>query len=75
MAGSFQATIGKAFSQLINLIYDDINIGSMITLCDTAVTETAIEIHVLGKEIGRKSPVPNLCEGTEEEEEERIQKA
>ena len=44
VAGTFQTTIGEKFAPLINLRNDDINIDSMITTYNTAVTGTASEI-------------------------------
>ena len=57
MAGTFQATIGGKFTLLINLRDDDMDIDSMITTYNTAVTETASEI--LGKECRRKKALDN----------------
>ena len=54
MAGAFHATVGGKFAPLINLRDDDIDIYSMITTYNTAVTHTASEI--LGKECHRKKP-------------------
>ncbi|MEW8548272.1 MAG: hypothetical protein AB2693_32610, partial [Candidatus Thiodiazotropha sp.] len=47
VAGTFSATIGGRFAPLINLRDDDMDIDSMITIYNTAVTDTASEI--LGK--------------------------
>ena len=57
VAGAFQATIGGNFAPLINLRDDDIDIDSMNTTYNTAVTDTASEI--LGKECRRKKPWVN----------------
>ena len=43
MAGTFQATIVGKFAALINLTDDGIDIDSMITTYNTAVTDTASE--------------------------------
>ena len=45
VTGTFQATIGGKFAPHINLRDDDIEKGSMITTYNTAVTDTASEIH------------------------------
>ena len=65
VAGTFQATVGGKFAPLINLKDDDINIDSMITTYNTAVTDTASE--TLGKVCRRKKPwvtrdVLDLCD-------------
>ena len=57
MAGTFQATIGGKFAPLINLRDDDIDIDSMITTYNTAMTDTASEIP--GKECRRKKVLGN----------------
>ena len=54
MAGTFQATLDGKFAPLINLRDDDMDIDSMITTYNTAVTDTDSEI--LGIECRRKSP-------------------
>ena len=53
-AGTYQATIGGKFAPLINLRDDDIDIDSVVTTYNTAVTDTASEI--LGKNVAEKSP-------------------
>ena len=65
MAGTVQATIGGKFAPPINMRDDDINIDSMITTYNTAVTDTASEI--IGKECRRIKPwvtrdVLDLCD-------------
>ena len=65
MAGTFQATIGGKFAPLIGLRDEDIDINTMITTYDTAVTDAASEI--LGKERRRKKSwitkdVLDLCD-------------
>ena len=57
VAGTFQETIGGTFAHLINLRDDDINIDSMITTYNTAVTDTVSEMH--WKECRRKKPLDN----------------
>ena len=52
VAGILQAIIGGKFAPFINLSDDDIDIDSMITFYNTAMTDTASEIH--GKERRRK---------------------
>ena len=52
MTGTFQATISGKFASLINLRDDNTDICSMITIYNTAVTDTASEM--LGKERRRK---------------------
>ena len=52
--GTFQTAIGEKFALLIDLRDDDRGIDSMITIYNTAVTDTASEI--LEKECRRKSP-------------------
>ena len=54
MACTFQATIGGKFAQLIGLSDEDMDIDTMITTYNTAVTDAASE--VLGKERRRKKP-------------------
>ena len=53
MAGTFKATIGGKFASLIDLRDDGIDISSMITTYNTAVTE--IDSETLGKECRRKN--------------------
>ena len=65
MAGTVQVTIGGKFAPPINMRDDDINIDSMITTYNIAVTDTASEI--LGKKCRRKKPwvtrdVLDLCD-------------
>ena len=57
VAGTFQETIGGTFAHLINLRDDDINIDSMITTYNTAVTDTVSEMH--WKECRRNKPWDN----------------
>ena len=64
-ACTFQATIGRKFAPLIGLSDEDMDIDTMITTYNTAVTDAASEI--LGKEIRRKKPwvtkdVFDLCD-------------
>ena len=54
VAGTFQTTIGGKLAPLINLRDDDIDIDSMITTNNTAMTDTASKI--IGKECRRKKP-------------------
>ena len=54
VACTFQATIGWKFAPLIGLSDEDMDIGTMITTYNTAVTNAASEI--LGTECGRKKP-------------------
>ena len=54
MACTFQATIGGKFAPLIGLIDEDMDIDTMITTYNTAVTDAASEI--LGNERRRKKP-------------------
>ena len=54
MAFTFQATIGGKFAPLTGLSDEDMDIDTMITTYDTAVTGTASEI--LGRECRRKKP-------------------
>ena len=61
VAGTFQATIGGYSVPLINLRDGDIDIDSMITSYNTAVTGTASEI--LGKEGYRKKPLVTRARG------------
>ena len=56
---TFQATIGGEFALIINLRDDDIDIDSMITAYNTAVTDTACEI--LGKECCKKALGNQRC--------------
>ena len=65
MACTFQATIDGKFAPLIGLSDEDMDIDTMITICNTAVTDAASEI--LGKERRRKKPwvtkdVLDLCD-------------
>ena len=65
MACTFQATIGGKFAPLIELRDEDMDINTMITTNNTAVTDAASEI--LGKERRRKKPwvtrdVLDLCD-------------
>ena len=53
MACTFQATIGGKFAPLIGLSDEDMDMDTMITTFNTAVTDAASEI--LGKERRRKS--------------------
>ena len=53
-ACTFQATIGGKFASPIGLSDEDMNIDTMITTYNTAVTDAASEI--LGKERRRKKP-------------------
>ena len=52
MACTFQATIGGKFAPLIGLSDEDMDMDTMFTIYNTAVTGAAIEI--LGKERRRK---------------------
>ncbi|MEW8547539.1 MAG: hypothetical protein AB2693_28870 [Candidatus Thiodiazotropha sp.] len=52
VAGTFSATVGGQFAPLINLRDDDMDIDSLITIYNTAVTDTASEI--LGKKRRKK---------------------
>ena len=65
MACTFQATIGGEFAPLIGLSGEDMDIDTVITTYNTAVTDAASEI--LGKERRRKKPwvtkdVLDLCD-------------
>ena len=65
MACTFQATIGGKFAPLIGLSDEDMDMDTMITTYNTAVTDAASEI--LGKERRRKKPwvtkdVLDLCD-------------
>ena len=65
VACTFPATIGGKFAPLIGLSDEDMNMGTMITTYNTAVTDAASEI--LGKERRRKKPwvtkdVLDLCD-------------
>ena len=65
VACTFQATIGGKFAPLIGLSDEDMDMDTMITTYNTAVTDTASEI--LGKERRRKKPwvtkdVLDLCD-------------
>ena len=62
---TFQATIGGKFAPLIGLSDEDMDMNTMITIYNTAVTDAASEI--LGKERRRKKPwitkdVLDLCD-------------
>ena len=52
MACTFQATIGGKFAPLIGLSDEDMDIDTMITTYNTAVTDAASEI--LGKDLKKK---------------------
>ena len=65
VACTFQATIGGKFASLIGLRDEDMDINTMITTYNTAVTDAASE--VLGTERRRKKPwatrdVLDLCD-------------
>ena len=65
MACTFQATIGRKFALLIGLSDEDMDIDTMITTYNTAVTDAASQI--LEKEHRRKKPwvtkdVLDLCD-------------
>ena len=65
VACTFQATIGGKFAPLIGLSDEDMDMDTMITTYNTAVTDAASEI--LGKERRRKKPwvtkdVLDLCD-------------
>ena len=65
MACTFQATIGGKFSPLVGLSDENMDMDTMITTYNTAVTDTASEI--LGKECSRNKPwvtndVLDLCD-------------
>ena len=65
MACTFQATIGGEFAPLIGLSDEDMDMDTMITTYNTAVTDAASEI--LGREHHRKKPwvtkdVLDLCD-------------
>ena len=65
VACTFQATIGEKFAPLIRLSDEDMDIDTMITTYNTAVTDAADEI--LGNERRRKKPwvtkdVLDLCD-------------
>ena len=65
VACTFQATIGGKFAPLIGLSDEDMDIDTMITTYNTAVTDAASKI--LGKERRRKKPwvtkdVLDLCD-------------
>ena len=57
VACTFQTTIGLKFAPLIGLSDEDMDIDTMITTYNTAVTEAASEI--LGKERRRRKPWVN----------------
>ena len=54
VACTFQATMGEKVAPLIGLRDEDMDINSMITTYNTAVTDASSVI--LGKEYGRKKP-------------------
>ena len=54
VACTFQATIGGKFAPLIGLSHEDMDMDTIITTYNTAVTDAASEI--LGKERRRKKP-------------------
>ena len=54
MACTFQGTVGGKFTPLIGLSGEDMDIDTMITTNNTAVTDAASEI--CGKERRRKKP-------------------
>ena len=56
VACTFQATICGKFTPLIGLRDKDMDITTMITTYNTAVTDAASEINVLGNEFRRKMP-------------------
>ena len=65
VACTFQATIGRKFAPLTGLSDEDMDMDTMITTYNTAVTDAASEI--LGKERRRKKPwvtkdVLDLCD-------------
>ena len=65
MACAFQATVGGYFAPLTSLRDDDMDIDTMITTNNTALTDAASEI--LGKERRMKKPwiikdVLDLCD-------------
>ena len=65
MACTFQATIGRKFASVIRLSDEDMDIDTMITTYNTAVTDAASEI--LWKERRMKKPwvtkdVLDLCD-------------
>ena len=71
VACTFQATMGGKFAPLIGLSDEDMDIDTMITIYNTAVTDAASEI--LWKERRRKKPwvtkdVLDLCDERFEEE-------
>ena len=68
VACTFQATIGGKFAPLIGLRDEDMDISTMVTTYNTAVTDAASEI--LGKERHRKKSwvtkdVLDLCDERE----------
>ena len=76
MARTFQATIGGKFASLICLRDKDMDINTMITIYNTAVTDAASEI--LGKERHRKEPrvtkdVLDLCDERRDLKEKRYE--
>ena len=78
VACTFQATIGGKFAPLIGLSDEDMDIDTMITTYNTAVTDAASEI--LGKERRRKKPwvtkdVLDLCDERRDLKKRKIQKA
>ena len=75
VACTFQATIGGKFAPLIGLSDEDMDMDTMITTYNTAMTDAASEI--LGKECHRKKPwvtkdVLDLCDKKERLEEEAV---
>ena len=61
MACTFQATIGGKFAPLIGLSDENMDMDTMITTYNTAVTDAASEI--LGKECSRNTKdVLDLCD-------------
>ena len=76
MACTFQATIGGKFSPLIGLSDEDMDMDTMITTYNTAVTDAASEI--LGKERRRKKlwvtkDVLDLCDERRELKKKRYE--
>ena len=76
VACTFQATIGGKFAPLIGLSNEDMDMDTMITTYNTAVTDAAIEI--LGKEHRRKKPwvtkdVLDLCDERRDSKKKRYE--
>ena len=76
VAYTFQATIGGKFAPLIGLGDEDIDINTMITTYNTAVTDAASE--TLGKEVAGKSrgsprDVLDLCDERRELKKKRYE--